>query len=125
MGCGASSGTNLVQHNRPTCTISVQTDPYVIPHVADTTGATPTTSKAAPAAGGHHGRGKNMPEGEIDIEDTWLKVCDTLDVPKGKKSSQDKLVVKRTGWKTIRVFVSSTFKDFHHEREVLVKEVSL
>ncbi|XP_066925783.1 telomerase protein component 1-like isoform X2 [Clytia hemisphaerica] len=29
----------------------------------------------------------------------------------------------RKGWRTIRIFVSSTFKDFHHEREVLVKEV--
>ena len=29
----------------------------------------------------------------------------------------------RRGWKTIRLFVSSTFKDFHAEREVLVKEV--
>ncbi|RDD44551.1 Telomerase protein component 1 [Trichoplax sp. H2] len=30
---------------------------------------------------------------------------------------------KRRGWKTIRLFVSSTFKDFHAEREVLVKQV--
>ena len=29
----------------------------------------------------------------------------------------------RKGWKTSRIFVSSTFKDFHEEREVLVKEV--
>ncbi|RDD44593.1 Telomerase protein component 1 [Trichoplax sp. H2] len=34
-----------------------------------------------------------------------------------------KPVVKRRGWKTIRLFVSSTFKDFHAEREVLVKQV--
>ncbi len=26
-------------------------------------------------------------------------------------------------WKTIRVFVSSTFTDYHSEREVLVKQV--
>ena len=26
----------------------------------------------------------------------------------------------RKGWKTIRLFVSSTFRDFHQEREVLV-----
>lgn len=32
-------------------------------------------------------------------------------------------VQNRRGWKTIRLFVSSTFKDFHAEREVLVKEV--
>ena len=30
---------------------------------------------------------------------------------------------QRRGWKTIRIFVSSTFRDFHQEREVLVKEV--
>ena len=34
-------------------------------------------------------------------------------------------VKNRRGWKTIRLFVSSTFRDFHAEREVLVKEVSL
>lgn len=32
--------------------------------------------------------------------------------------------LKRRGWKTIRLFVSSTFKDFHAEREVLVKQAS-
>ena len=34
-------------------------------------------------------------------------------------------VKNRRGWKTIRLFVSSTFRDFHNEREVLVKEVRL
>ena len=42
-------------------------------------------------------------------------------------SPKDAISVKptsnRKGWKTIRLFVSSTFKDFHQEREVLVKEV--
>jgi hypothetical protein len=28
-------------------------------------------------------------------------------------------------WKTIRLFVSSTFTDFHNEREILVKKVGL
>ena len=60
-----------------------------------------------------------------DPEDVWLRVDETLDVPKGEKNPNANLVVKRSGWKTIRVFVSSTFKDFHYEREVLVKEVSL
>lgn len=45
-----------------------------------------------------------------------------------KDSSNSTLVTlkparNRKGWKTIRLFVSSTFKDFHHEREVLVKKV--
>jgi hypothetical protein len=29
------------------------------------------------------------------------------------------------GWRTVRVFVSSTFTDMHNEREVLVKKVSI
>ena len=36
---------------------------------------------------------------------------------------QTDLVIQRTGWKTVRIFVSSTFKDFHQEREILVKKV--
>lgn len=45
-----------------------------------------------------------------------------------KKTSPEKPIdlqptTSRKGWKTIRLFVSSTFKDFHQEREVLVKEV--
>ncbi len=45
------------------------------------------------------------------------------------KGTSDKEVIhleptkNRKGWRTIRIFVSSTFKDFHQEREVLVKEV--
>ena len=65
-------------------------------------------------------KGKSVKGG---IEDTWHAVCETLDVPKGQKNPNANLVVKRTGWKTIRVFVSSTFKDFQFERETLVKEV--
>jgi len=34
-------------------------------------------------------------------------------------------VKNRRRWKTIRLFVSSTFRDFHAEREVLVKEVNI
>ena len=59
----------------------------------------------------------------VDASDIWIKVDETLEVPKGAKNPYDNLVVKRSGWKTIRIFVSSTFKDFHYEREVLVKEV--
>jgi hypothetical protein len=59
---------------------------------------------------------KTTPE---TIEEMWNLV--------GKTSSQSKVelypTTNRKGWKTIRVFVSSTFKDFHQEREVLVKEV--
>jgi len=32
---------------------------------------------------------------------------------------------ERIGWHTVRIFVSSTFRDFHTERDVLVKKVQL
>ena len=56
-------------------------------------------------------------------EDVWIKVDESLDVPKGQKYNDKQLITKRTGWRTVRIFVSSTFKDFHNEREILVKEV--
>jgi len=40
-----------------------------------------------------------------------------------KEGIQIEPTKNRKGWRTIRLFVSSTFKDFHPEREVLVKEV--
>ena len=65
-----------------------------------------------------------VPSGPADyknlVEQTWHQVSKTM-----SKGTSKKLVVKRSGWKTVRVFVSSTFKDFHAEREVLVKEVCI
>ena len=55
-----------------------------------------------------------------EISNQWDSVRKTIEVREQKK----KLVIKRVGWKTVRVFVSSTFRDFHAEREVLIKEVS-
>ncbi|XP_022107201.1 telomerase protein component 1-like isoform X2 [Acanthaster planci] len=54
-----------------------------------------------------------------EISQQWDSVSKTIEVQQQNK----KLVIKRVGWKTIRVFVSSTFRDFHAEREVLIKEV--
>ncbi|EDV20525.1 uncharacterized protein TRIADDRAFT_61017 [Trichoplax adhaerens] len=36
---------------------------------------------------------------------------------------QNSNIKNRTGWQCIRIFVSSTFSDYHSEREVLVKKV--
>ncbi|XP_019645560.1 PREDICTED: TPR repeat-containing protein DDB_G0287407-like isoform X1 [Branchiostoma belcheri] len=57
---------------------------------------------------------------QSQVENAWLQVEGTVDksAEKGKN-----LVIKRSGWKTIRIFVSSTFKDFKAEREMLVKQV--
>ncbi|XP_047125154.1 telomerase protein component 1 [Hydra vulgaris] len=49
----------------------------------------------------------------------WSIVKKTLD----KQAINVEPLKNRKGWRTIRIFVSSTFKDFHHEKEVLVKEV--
>ncbi|XP_033641295.1 telomerase protein component 1-like [Asterias rubens] len=57
---------------------------------------------------------------KYSVLQTWDKVDRTIS--KGSKVKKN-LVVQRSGWKTVRVFVSSTFKDFHAEREILVKEV--
>ncbi|XP_057298417.1 TPR repeat-containing protein DDB_G0287407-like isoform X1 [Hydractinia symbiolongicarpus] len=54
-----------------------------------------------------------------DIDEMWAIVKKTSD----KEPIQVAPTKNRKGWRTIRIFVSSTFKDFHQEREVLVKEV--
>ena len=52
-------------------------------------------------------------------EEMWAIVKRTSD----REGIQIEPTKNRKGWRTIRIFVSSTFKDFHQEREVLVKEV--
>ena len=56
-----------------------------------------------------------------DPNEMWTIVKGTSD----KEGIQIEPTKNRKGWKTIRIFVSSTFKDFHQEREVLVKEVTI
>ena len=54
---------------------------------------------------------------QINVEHVWNQV----DI------NEDRIypgIDARPGWKTVRIFVSSTFKDFHQEREILTKEVS-
>ncbi|XP_071494027.1 telomerase protein component 1-like [Diadema antillarum] len=55
-----------------------------------------------------------------EVSSVWEQVSRTVEA---KRSGQDKLIVRRSGWKTIRIFVSSTFRDFHAERELFIKEV--
>lgn len=56
-----------------------------------------------------------------DPSNMWAVVKKTCDRRTGEFKLES--VKNRRGWKTIRLFVSSTFRDFHAEREVLVKEV--
>ena len=55
----------------------------------------------------------------INVDQVWKKVHETVEAIKKVNLEPD----TSPGWKTVRIFVSSTFKDFHSEREVLVKEV--
>jgi len=58
---------------------------------------------------------------ELSVDDVWLKVAETVDAnPQPLKQES-----QRTGWHTVRIFVSSTFRDFHTERDVLVKKVHI
>ena len=52
------------------------------------------------------------------VERLWKQI----DSQQFKEAFEDKKITK-TGWKEIRVFVSSTFSDMHSEREILVKKV--
>ena len=60
----------------------------------------------------------------VDINRAWDLAWKTVEVRK-IGNMEHKLVIRRRGWKSIRIFVSSTFRDFHQEREVLVKKVRL
>ena len=48
----------------------------------------------------------------------WQKIED-----EGQRMTRQEDDKNETAWRTIRVFVSSTFTDFHSEREMLVKKV--
>ncbi|XP_071785835.1 telomerase protein component 1-like [Asterias amurensis] len=58
---------------------------------------------------------------QSDVNTMWNQVRRTVD--SSTKTNDKTLVIRRSGWKTVRIFVSSTFRDFHAEREILIKEV--
>ena len=57
---------------------------------------------------------------KIDVCDVWKRVKD-----KSQERSTELVPDTSNGWKTIRIFVSSTFPDFHQERDLLVQEVCI
>lgn len=67
------------------------------------------------------------PEVNEIVEDCWKTVEDQC--IQEREDRERKAMEKQSkpsdskGWKTIRVFVSSTFTDMHSEREILVKKV--
>jgi hypothetical protein len=60
----------------------------------------------------------------VEVTEAWDRAWETVSAKKGTwKDLSKTLIFRRTGWKTVRIFVSSTFRDFHSEREFLVKKV--
>ncbi|KAJ7377292.1 hypothetical protein OS493_030104 [Desmophyllum pertusum] len=58
------------------------------------------------------------------VDKCWRDIESTCINPQDKsKSSPSSVDSKRKGWRVVRLFVSSTFADYHAEREVLVKKV--
>ena len=71
-------------------------------------------------------RGRRSRPGTADQANVlrcWRSIQDQCDdrAITQKKDTRNTVV----GWKTVRLFVSSTFTDFHKEREVLVKKVNM
>lgn len=64
-------------------------------------------------------------DGEIEkvVDECWQDIENTCRKQRDRTSSSTELKTK--GWKVVRLFVSSTFADYHAEREVLVKKVCL
>ena len=57
------------------------------------------------------------------VSQAWNSALATLKVSQGQKYDPRKLITRRSGWRTVRIYVSSTFEDFHSERETLAKQV--
>ena len=57
------------------------------------------------------------------VDKCWQDIENTCRNQRGRTSSSTELRTK--GWRVVRLFVSSTFADYHAEREVLVKKVCL
>lgn len=56
------------------------------------------------------------------VESSWAVIEDQR-TREMKRRGNSRIRKQTSGWKTIRVFVSSTFTDMHSEREILVKKV--
>jgi len=57
-----------------------------------------------------------------EIEESCKSMFNNRSMGSGRSR---KTVDITTGWKVVRLFVSSTFADYHAEREILVKKVCL
>lgn len=60
------------------------------------------------------------------VDNCWMQIEEQrqCELEKRKMTATVDGGSKSKGWKTIRVFVSSTFTDMHSEREILIKQVT-
>jgi len=68
----------------------------------------------------------NMKEDEANavVMKCWEKIETSCDSCESKTSQDIPSVLANVGWRVVRLFVSSTFTDYHAERELLVKKVN-
>ena len=61
------------------------------------------------------------------IDSTWSRINDNIAeyIDKYKTLKQDNNTSSNHKWKTVRIFISSTFTDFFAEREAIVKKVRI
>ena len=59
------------------------------------------------------------------VDKCWQDIGNICGDETVKKSLSSPFDPRIRGWRVVRLFVSSTFADYHAEREVLVKKVSL
>ncbi|XP_031552448.1 telomerase protein component 1-like [Actinia tenebrosa] len=64
----------------------------------------------------------NIKEDEANdiVNECWVNIERTCDV---SAEANKNVLIHATGWRVVRLFVSSTFADYHAERELLVKKV--
>ena len=63
------------------------------------------------------------PEAEAKVTEIWNTIAKSIEDYKTKEIKLKQAPVPVGAWRTVRIFVSSTFNDFFNEREVLVKKV--
>lgn len=78
-------------------------------------------SEAVAAASATHALVDN--DVEDIVKDCWRKIEDQRQCELAERRNKKVSDGQSRGWKTIRVFVSSTFTDMHSEREILIKKV--
>ena len=59
------------------------------------------------------------------IDNVWREIDSSINKYQKKYDGLRNNTEKTHGWRVVRLFISSTFADFHAEREVLIKKASM